>query len=326
MIKSLFDKKLSLIKKKSLIIGLLVIGVLLIFLGIFKFSDTAQIVTLSLAIVVIVFSIFKLSSEGMKDTAVKVHNYKILEEEVEKLREEVNKREEEKINFEKRLEEEKNKKVQILNIQPIINLGLIEAECEITRFHDKYFDSKDERIYRQENAVKRFIGVITKKFTATYGIEMENLKIRADNTNKIIYVSGAEPKYMGLKGFPKTNWKLAMSFKRYRDIGIKYIRSNDWVEDNSVKHLVDKHKTEIHSELEESLNKGPEELEWIKKPLEETVKNFLKLMITPHDYKQEYKIELVRDIGEHYDSFIDFMKKMVEFKGLPADTVTEIIE
>ena len=47
--------------------------------------------------------------------------------------------------------------------------------------------------------------------------------------------------------------------------------------------------------IEESLQKGPEQLEWLKQPLQNTVKHLLQMMIVPPDYSLVFVEKIEKD-------------------------------
>jgi len=181
-------------------------------------------------------------------------------------------------------------------VQPILELGILEADCQLSRCFDFSMDEKGEVSEGSESKSRtyittllldligrgkfRFVGTLTIKFRARYGVDMETLQIRVDDEAKIVYVEGAEPSYLGIKGFPESSWESCVTL-RERSYG-------EWATDDIASGLEAPFKDACRESVEESLKNGPEELDWLKHPLQNTVKHLLRMMIAPPGYAVEF--------------------------------------
>ena len=281
-------KKLG--KNRGLIILMLmfIIGLFLISSATFMITGIPLIVCLLVGSILILLSWGKMIFDRAVKQAISLNEAKKIIEENEKLRKIA-------LKFKQQLQMAKSKKLQVLNVQPILELGLFEAECIIRECYDLVLDKNGEIILWNDvenpevkykgsfgdwvwgDLRKRFIGTLTAKFTARYGINMQNLKVRLNDVDKTVLVDGAEPTYLGSKGFPETCWEGVVALRQQRD--------ETWISDSEVEFIKSDCKDWCRSVMEESLKNGPEELEWLKSPLQDTVKHLLQMMIAPPGYE-----------------------------------------
>jgi len=169
------------------------------------------------------------------------------------------------------------------------------------KFFDRYFDKKNNPIpkEKEKDAEKRFVGVLFLKFTAKYGINMQDIKTYCDEDKKKLYVAGAKVRFLGTEGFPVAEWQMAMSFKR------SWPKRNDWTEDNSVQKLREDMREELRMDTVNGLQFGPKEFNWLEKSLQEKVNNFIKYLVMPND--NEYEIELVEHFDQKYKTLEHFI-------------------
>lgn len=287
---------IRLLKKRLLLYAGLIIGFALIFIAAFSFQGVPLIVCLIIGSLLVLGSWIKAAFDAYRKGVIERH-------EAEKLTAENRELREREYILNHQLEEARKRKLKVLNVQPILELSVLEADCQITECFDLVFDKNGEIITWNDDPnpevkyeecwgdiifgskKKRFIGTLTVKFTARYGIKMQNLRVRLSDANKTVLVEGAEPSYTGSKGFPETYWKGCVTLREQWD-GI-------WISDEEAVPLESPCKDFCRGIMEESLKNGPEELEWLKRPLQNTIRHLLQMMITPQGYSVEFveKIE-----------------------------------
>lgn len=286
--KKFFGKAKSIWSHRKLLwlAAIFLIGLVLICSAAFILKGTPLIIALTVGGVLILISWGRMTFNAAVKRSIRLH-------EAEKLKEENRQLIERENILKQQLEESRNRKLQVLNVQPILELGIFEADCQITECFDLVFDKNgkiitDETDEEPEGFIsaflevflgqrkQRFIGTLTVKFTARYGIDMQNLKIRCDDNTKTVYIEGAESSYLGSKGFPETYWKGCITHREQGD--------EDWIADNEAARIESQCKDMCRNVMEESLKNGPKHLEWLKRPLQNTVKHLLKMMITPPGY------------------------------------------
>ena len=280
------------------------IGLVLICIAAFVLKGTLLIIALTVGGVLIVISWVRMTFEAAVKRSVRLY-------EAEKLEEENRQLHENESILKKQLEEARKKKLQVLNVQPILELGILEADCQIAQCFDFFIDKNGEIITEESGKEPsgiigafvegllgerrtRFIGTLNVKFTARYGIKIQNLKIRCDDNSKTVYVEGAEPTYLGTRDFPQTFWEGCVVLREQWD--------ETWIADDKAVSLESPCKDICRKSMEESLKNGPEDLEWLKNPLQNTVRHLLQMMITP----QGYSIEFVEEIEGESVPFFEY--------------------
>jgi len=213
------------------------------------------------------------------------------------------------------LNDERSKRVKVSNIQPILEMVILEAECEVTKVFDRYFDKDNEEIIEDLEAgrekegstprkrTKRFLGALTAKFKAKYGVDLRKVQVKPAEEAKTIYVAGAAPSFSGLgKPYPQMRWE--------GSVGLHLWLGSWSIDDNSLK-LESTCREKYRIAMEESLQNGPEQLEWVKEPLKKNVKLLLKMMIAPPDYN----VELVENADKGFTPLFEYMGAKLGLQG-----------
>jgi hypothetical protein len=295
------------------LLSIFVLGLLLIFLAAFLLSGVPLVIALMIGGVLVIISWVKMTF----NTAVK---REVQLKDAEKPREENRQLREGQSILEQQLEVMRGRKLQLLNVQPILELGILEADCQITECFDLLID-KQGNIVTEDSCKEpkgiisafwdgilegwfgkgrtRFIGTLKLKFPARYGISLQNLKIRRDDIGKIVYVGGAEPTYQCLgKTFPQTSWEGCIVLREQWD--------GNWSTEDAAIAIESPLKDACRKSMEDSLKNGPEDLEWLKQPLQNTIRHLLQMMIVP----QGYSLELVDEIEGESKSFFEYAAEL----------------
>ncbi len=275
--------------------AIFLVGLVLICAAGFAFKGTPLIIALTVGGALILISWGRMTFNAAVKRSIRLQK-------AEKLKEENRQLLERETILNQQLEEARNKKLQVLNVQPILELGILEADCQISQCFDLLIDKNGGIVTGETDGEpegfvstflegllgqrrKRFIGTFTVKFTARYGVDMQNIRIRCDDQTKTVYVEGAEPSYLGSKDFPETYWEGCVTLREQAD--------EDWIADDEATRIESPCKDMCRSIMEESLKNGPKNLEWLKRPLQNTVKHLLQMMIAPPGYSLKFinKIE-----------------------------------
>lgn len=209
----------------------------------------------------------------------------------------------ENVKLKEKLQEEHGR--MISKIKTILELNVLEVECEVMKFFDRYFDRDNKEIGESlleqrgpgpRKPVKRFLGAVTSKFNAKYGIDIQKVQVKRDDRARAIYVAGAEPHFTGpgQSGF-QTRWA--------GSVGLHYWWGN-WSIDEASQKLESECQEKYRVAVEESLKNGPEQLEWVKGPLKKNIKLLLKEMIAPPGYS----VELVENADKGFTPLFDYMR------------------
>jgi hypothetical protein len=221
------------------------------------------------------------------------------------------------------VEDLRSRRVRILNVQPILELGILEAECEMSKCFDLAFDKDGKYVEPTETdgvqqvglwagagwgvlewmgyegaRRSRFVGTLQVKFMARYGIDMHMLRIGRDDDKKVLLVANAEPAYLGSRGFPQTEWKGCVCLRE--------TQSGSWLADDVADRLESGCKDGCRKWVEDSLRAGPESLSWLKVPLRNTVRHLLTVLIAPPGYT----VLLVEESAPDFTPFFDYAAQL----------------
>jgi len=259
-----------------------ILGVVLLCYGLITLRGTSLVVALVVSGLLVLAGLGKLAFDAAVERSIKLQDSDRLAEEIRRLRTRES-------MLERELEAVRASKVKVLNVQPILELGLIEADCQISRCFELLYEKDDNLIapgtpeYEADGFWdttktlfealfdgltkswrKVFIGTLIMRFTAKYGINIKKLKVKRDDTKRILYIAGAELEFLGTKDFPESIWKNSLVLRMEPD--------NRLVADKETAYLEAASKDHCRALMEASLKQGPEELEWLKVPIINTVK------------------------------------------------------
>lgn len=196
-----------------------------------------------------------------------------------------------------------------VSIRPILEIGFLQAECEVTKFFDRYFDENDKDIGQsaleqvgpgpeESRPVKRFLGGLTAKFRAKYGVNLQKVYVKRDDQARTLVVAGAEPSFLGTRGYPEMRWEGCIALKR-NWLG------DEWVTDSSISPKLELECREKYREaFRMSLANGPEQLNWVKEPLRRNIKRILKIIA------QDYKVKIVDRPKEGFIPLSDYLREL----------------
>lgn len=308
---------LSLFKKCLLPLGL-ISGLVLIFLGAFNYKGITLVVCLSVGGLLILVTWLKNALDAYKKQTLNLYKADKTDEENKRLKE----RQE---YLEKEIHSLKDGRIKILNIKPILELGVLEANCRIHKCFDEYFDLDNKPILAEidestglidetkmrllEKVKNRFMGALRIDFIARYGVDMKKMRIKIDDSLRVVEVQGVDPKYLGCKGFPNTQWMCSVPLRK-NWLG-------DWVSDNEAKSIEGISKDKCRALTEKSLQAGPEELAWLKEPLHNTVRNFLLATVVPSGYT----LKLVEHLDDGHELLRDLSTDKGKAKSILPDSI-----
>lgn len=307
------------IKKRILYIILLLLGIGLILYALSKLSGELLLVIVGVGAIVALIGFFQTIKKDAVDNALNKDKLSRLNKEYEDL-----KRQHFKVVSEnKRMQD---MKINVSNIKPLVELGLFEAETEFTQFVDQYFDEHFNEIndegmieliknnpsnYAEKYADNpiRIFGALHFKLDAIYGIKVDEIKVNTYEENGLpkVKVFGAKPKFLSFKS-RDVLWKNPIALKYSSPL----IGKETWKTDNKLLPYYNKFIEERRTKTIKDSERGPKELEWIKKPLENQIKSVLEMM-----FFKGYVLELVEENDEHFISLNDFANsKLIENSNL----------
>lgn len=162
----------------------------------------------------------------------------------------------------------KDRHFRITQIRSILELNLFEMDTKFTRSVNKQVKINDRDI--------KYFGSLNVSLTAKYGIDCKELRFKYDAENDILYVSNINPKFLSF-GNRKLEWDF---FEIYEYKNIIPLTGKKWMACDDMADYTGKIKDEYRLSTEKSLEKGPEEFEWIYKPIKQNVESLVKILFS----------------------------------------------
>jgi hypothetical protein len=274
-----------------------------------NFIPNKTISILLSTVISFIFGMFFMHS--LKKSNLKINEMNTLErEEIEReLRKEISEVQEEKLKLILEKEYLKNQKVDTHSIENSLKLTLIESEQEIKDF-------KKETSIIKENSVDyikdtyEYIGLISIKVKAMYGFDLHKLKLV--NNKDVITVFGLNPTFIGYSEMPRKEalFKEIRS-QEYGGIMTKNselkeqgekLRYRTVLDDSGL--LVEQYDTHL-KEVQERLQNGIQNLEFLEEPLIKIGKKFIEMILMKLDKKIDFSLT---DAPEKALNLVDFVK------------------
>ncbi len=284
--------------KSAILVGIFGIALSMMVGASFTLSGAQLVTVLLIGGILVLFTFVKMLYDFLKVEAKRTVEGESLRKEKIALADEVTR-------LKTELQYERSGGIKV-GIKPILEMGFLEAECEVTKFFDCYFDkdNKDNKNIEEgaleqrrpgphKKPVKRFLGALTAKFKARYGIDIQKVQVKRDDQAKAMYVAGAEPSFLGVRGYPQMRWE--------GSVGLHYWWGS-WNIDEDSKKLDSDCREKYRVALEERLRNGPEQLNWVKEPLRKAIKRLLQIIAPP-----DYRVEMVDHPREGFIPLSDYL-------------------
>ena len=215
----------------------------------------------------------------------KMQQIDTLNEELLKVKAENQKLEQENEDYAKR-------KLNISEINTVLELGLFEVNTNFKRTVNQQFNSKGKDV--------QFIGVINVDFIAKYGVDFHKLMFKIDEENREIFIKNADPEFLSFTKRACT-WEIA----EILELNTPFFGSEHWKTNPRLDHIASKLKEEIRAQVEKDTENGPSELKWITEPLRHHVERALELIFGV----KGYSIRFTELQGADYLSLDDYTRK-----------------
>ncbi len=179
-------------------------------------------------------------------------------------------------NQQKEIEELRNRKLNIAGMKDILEIGLIEIDTNFTRTWNEKFSDDEKDLH--------FIGALQIQLVAKYGVNLKDLKVKIDHQNKLIYIAGLHPKFLS---FSEINheWKIA-EMMEYKKRPLNF--GNYWKKSEKYQELLNRKMEEKRKAIYDEIKQGPEEIQWLIKPLYQQVENTMRILLNRADYNIEF--------------------------------------
>ncbi len=170
-----------------------------------------------------------------------------------------------------KLEEEisylKERQFQIAKIKNILELNLFEVDTHFNRPVSRKETIEDDREIK-------YFGSLNISLKAKFGIDCKELRFKYLPDNDELMVANINPKFLSF-GNRKLEWDF---FEIFEFRSQNALAEKRWMTTDNLYMYANKIKEEYRLNTEKSLEKGPEEFEWIYKPIMQTVINAIKII------------------------------------------------
>ncbi len=175
-------------------------------------------------------------------------------------------------NQQQEIAELKNRKLNVVGLKDILEVGLMEIDTNFTRTWNEKFTEDDHDLH--------FIGALQIHLVAKYGVNLKDLKVRIDHDGKQIFIGNLHPKFLS---FAEINheWKIAEMMEHKKR---PWIISNYWRKSDRYQELLNQKMEEKRQALYDEVKQGPEEIQWLIKPLYQQVENTMRVLLNRSDY------------------------------------------
>jgi cell division protein FtsB len=155
---------------------------------------------------------------------------------------------------------------QVTQIKSILELNLFEIDTKFSRpvTSKEEYDGRDIK----------YFGSLSVSLKAKYGIDIKELRFKYDSVSDVLTVANINPKFLSF-GTRKMEWDFFEIFE-YRSQNI--FADPKWMVSFDLYEYAARLKEKYRVKLENSIDKGPEEFEWIHKPIRENVENAIKVL------------------------------------------------
>lgn len=163
------------------------------------------------------------------------------------------------------------RKLNISEVNTILDLGLIEVDTNFKRTVNRTLKEGDKSI--------QFIGVLHVDFIAKYGVDFRKLQYKVDEERREICIANANPQFLS---FSKRNciWEIAEIF----ELNEPFFGSRHWKTNPKLDKIASQIKEEVRMQTERETENGPRELDWIIRPLRKHVETAIGIILRVEGY------------------------------------------
>jgi hypothetical protein len=187
-----------------------------------------------------------------------------------------------------------SRRLNISEINGILDLGLIEVDTNFKRTVNRELQEGEKTVL--------FIGVLHVDFVAKYGVDFRKLLFKVDEEMREICIANANPQFLS---FSKRNctWEIAEILEYNKP----FFGSNHWKTNPKLDKLANQIKEEIRIKTERETENGPSELGWIMKPLRKHVETAISLVVGI----KGYNIRFTELDSDNYRPMAEFSKESI---------------
>lgn len=155
---------------------------------------------------------------------------------------------------------------QVTQIKSILELNLFEIDTRFTRpvTNREEYDGRDIK----------YFGSLSVSLKAKYSIDIKELRFKYNSDNDVLTVANINPKFLSF-GTRKMEWDF---FEIYEYRSQNIFADKKWMVSFDLYEYANKLKEKYRMSVENSIEKGPEEFEWIYKPIRQNVENAIRVL------------------------------------------------
>ena len=230
------------------------------------------------------------------------------EEQIDSLNKEIQRIKSENSSLKEDIVELSNRKLNISEVNSILDLGLIEVDTNFKRTVNRELQEGDKNV--------QFIGVLHVDFIAKYGVDFRKLLFKIDEVRREICIANANPQFLS---FSKRNciWEIA----EILEYNIPFFGTNHWKTNPKLDKLANQIKEEIRLKTERETENGPSELDWIIRPLRKHVETAIELIIGV----KGYNVRFTELDGDNYRPMAEYTKDNFYNQALKQNTVNDML-
>jgi len=188
-------------------------------------------------------------------------------------------------NQQNEIEELKKRKLNVVGLKNILEVGLMEIDTNFTRTWNEKFEEDGNDLH--------FIGALQIHLVAKYGVNLKDLKVQIDHQNKQIFIGNLHPKFLSFSEI-NHDWKIAEMMEHKKR---PWIIGNYWKKSEQYQELLNKKMEEKRKALYDEVKQGPEEIQWLIKPLYQQVENTMRVLLN----RADYDIEFVSEFNKQFE-------------------------
>ncbi len=203
-------------------------------------------------------------------------------------------------NQQKEIEELRNRKLNVVGMKDILEIGLMEIDTNFTRTWNEKFSDEEKDLH--------FIGALQIQLVAKYGVNLKDLKVKIDHQNKMIYIAGLHPKFLSFSDI-NHEWKIAeMMEHKKRPLNF----GNYWKKSEKYQELLNRKMEEKRKALYDEIKQGPEEIQWLIKPLYQQVENTMRILLN----RSDYDIDFIENATGNFQPIETYFEEPLKHKQL----------
>ncbi len=177
----------------------------------------------------------------------------------------------------------KNRQLNVGGHKPILEVSLLEIDTNFTRTWNEKFVENETDLH--------FIGALQIHLIAKYGVNLQDLKVKIDHNRKQIQVANLQPKFLSF-GAVNHDWKIAELMEHKKR---PWIISNYWKKSDQFQSFLTKKMEEKRHAVYEEIKQGPEEIQWLLKPVYQQMENTVRILLNRTDYEVVFTEQVNED-------------------------------